>query len=217
MKKLAIKKLDLSNVNAKDIPALFDQNEIPFENIDCVNWKAEFPYAPNVQFRMAYTSNSILLHYVVEEEHIRAVAEEDNGKVWEDACCEFFCSPVADNTYYNIECNCAGTVLVGFGSGRENRTLAPVGVMKGIKRWSSLGDQSFDTKPATGQWQLALVIPFTTFFKHDVPSLDAQTIRANFYKCGDKLPKPHFLSWNSIELPNPDFHCPAFFGEVICK
>ena len=55
MKKLAIKKLDLSNVNAKDIPALFDQNEIPFENVDCVNWKAEFPYAPNVQFRMAYT------------------------------------------------------------------------------------------------------------------------------------------------------------------
>jgi len=99
MKKLAIKKLDLSNVNAKDIPTLLDKNEIPFENIDCVNWKAEFPYAPNVQFRMAYTSNSILLHYVVEEEHIRAVAEEDNGKVWEDACCEFFCSPVADNTY----------------------------------------------------------------------------------------------------------------------
>ena len=62
MKKLAIKKLDLSNVNAKDIPALFDQNEIPFENVDCVNWKEEFPYAPNVQFRMAYTSNSILLH-----------------------------------------------------------------------------------------------------------------------------------------------------------
>ena len=62
MKKLAIKKLDLSNVNAKDIPTLLDKNEIPFENIDCVNRKAENPNAPEVQFSLSYTSNIIHLH-----------------------------------------------------------------------------------------------------------------------------------------------------------
>ena len=26
------------------------------------------------------------------------------------------------------------------------------------------------------------------------------SIRANFYKCGDELQKPHFLSWNPIKI-----------------
>ena len=34
--------------------------------------------------------------------------------------------------------------------------------------------------------------------------------KANFYKCGDKLPVPHFLSWKPINVPAPDFHLPCF-------
>lgn len=37
---------------------------------------------------------------------------------------------------------------------------------------------------------------------------------ANFYKCGDKLQTPHFLSWNPINLEKPNFHCPEFFGTL---
>lgn len=217
MKKLVIKKLDCANIDAKDIPQMLDNEQIEYNGIECVNWKKDFPYAPKVQFRMAYNKEGILLHYVVEEGFVRAMANGDNGKVWEDACCEFFCSPVNDGSYYNIECNCVGTVLVGFGKTRENRQHAPQTTTSNIKRWSSLGNQNFDIKQAPQQWQLALVIPYTTFFKHDVPSLEYTTIRANFYKCGDKLPQAHFLSWNEINLPRPDFHCPHFFGEVQFK
>ena len=215
MKKLTVKKLTAGHVNAKDIPTLLDAQGIAFEAVDCVDWKEAFPYAPQVAFRMAYTADALLIHYKVNEESVRAVAAEDNGRVWEDACCEFFCTPADDSTYYNIECNCIGTVLVGYGATRENRTPAPVGIVRGVKRWSSLGDQPFDLKAAPAEWQLALVIPFTTFFKHTIDSFDGRTVRANFYKCGDKLPKPHFLSWSAIDLPSPDFHCPAFFGEVV--
>ena len=35
---------------------------------------------------------------------------------------------------------------------------------------------------------------------------------ANFYKCGDDTPQPHFISWSPIDLPKPDFHAPQFFG-----
>ena len=45
-------------------------------------------------------------------------------------------------------------------------------------------------------WEVALVIPYSAFFLHDITSLDGKTLRANFYKCGDKLQTPHFLSWN---------------------
>ncbi|MBR5570284.1 MAG: hypothetical protein IKW10_05250 [Oscillospiraceae bacterium] len=37
-------------------------------------------------------------------------------------------------------------------------------------------------------------------------------IRANCYKCGDLTPKPHYLSWNPVTSPNPDFHRPQDFG-----
>jgi hypothetical protein len=44
-----------------------------------------------------------------------------------------------------------------------------------------------------------------------------ETIRANFYKCGDLTAHPHFLSWNPIDLPKPDFHRPEFFGTLTLK
>jgi hypothetical protein len=48
------------------------------------------------------------------------------------------------------------------------------------------------------------------FAAHEL--LAGQKIRANFYKCGDKTPEPHFISWNPIDLPKPNFHVPQFFG-----
>ncbi len=39
-------------------------------------------------------------------------------------------------------------------------------------------------------------------------------LKANFYKCGDELQTPHFLSWNPIEIEKPDFHRPDFFGTL---
>ena len=72
-----------SLVPAKDIPALLDENHIEFQAIDCVNWK-DYPYRPEVEFRIAHTGDAILLNYRVKEESVRAVAAEDNGRVWED-------------------------------------------------------------------------------------------------------------------------------------
>ena len=63
-------------------------------------------------------------------------------------------------------------------------------------------------------WEVALVIPYSAFFMHNITSLGGKTIRANFYKCGDKLQTPHFLSWSPIDLEKPNFHCPEFFGEL---
>jgi hypothetical protein len=41
-----------------------------------------------------------------------------------------------------------------------------------------------------------------------------ETIRANFYKCGDSTAVPHYLSWSHIATETPDFHRPEFFGEL---
>ena len=77
------------------------------------------------------------------------------------------------------------------------------------------GTEPFEERVGECTWEVALVIPTSAIFRHSVDSLDGKVMRANFYKCGDLLQTPHFLSWNQIDLPQPKFHCPEFFGEVM--
>ena len=93
MKELNVKRIEGQPVaDASLVPSLMDANNIVFNPIEIVNWK-EFPYQPDVKFRIAHTGKEILLHYQVTEQSVRAVASEDDGRVWEDACVEFFLSP----------------------------------------------------------------------------------------------------------------------------
>lgn len=213
MKELKVKKVSLANVSVENIPALLDKEKVDFHPIPTVNWK-EYPYQPEVRFRIAHTDNAILLHYQAKEASVRAAAAHDNGAVWEDACVEFFSVPADDGIYYNVECNCTGTLLIGAGAARDNREHAPQEVMDQVQRWASLGRHSFEERTGECTWELALVIPYTAFFKHQITGLDGKDVRANFYKCGDKLQTPHFLSWNPIQLEAPNFHCPEFFGTL---
>ena len=105
-------------------------------------------------------------------------------------------------------------MLIGSGAGRKDRERATKEVLDTVKRWSSLGRQPFAEKAAPASWQMVMVIPASAFFKHHIGSFTGKTIRANFYKCGDRLKQQHYLSWNPIDLPRPNFHCPEFFGEL---
>jgi len=42
--------------------------------------------------------------------------------------------------------------------------------------------------------------------------LKGKIFRANFYKCGDKLTVPHYVTWNPVGTENPDYHQPEHFG-----
>ncbi|MBP3775310.1 MAG: hypothetical protein ILA34_08170 [Bacteroidaceae bacterium] len=200
--------------SAADVPVVLDRVEIPFVKIGQVNWPDSFPYKPDVEFRMAYNDLSLLLHFRVRELIVRAVYGKDNGQVWTDSCVEFFSVPAGDGIYYNLECNCIGTVLLAAGPHRENREHAGPDTLGSIQRWASLGRAPFEEKAAPVLWEVALIVPYTAFFKHRIRSVRGKTIKANFYKCGDELRTPHFLSWNPIRLEKPNFHCPEFFGEL---
>lgn len=111
MKELNVKKVSVANIPVESVPALLDEEKVAFQPVNTVNWAA-FPYTPDVAFRIAHTEDAILLHFKVREASVRAVAGHDNGPVWEDACVEFFSVPAGDGVYYNMECNCAGTLLI---------------------------------------------------------------------------------------------------------
>nr|WP_239058207.1 carbohydrate-binding family 9-like protein [Bacteroides sp. 214] len=214
MKKMIVKKVSVNTVKPEELSSLMDREQIETHAINTVNWK-QFSYCPVVNFRIAYTDSAILLNYKVTENSVRARYGEYNGKVWTDSCVEFFVVPGGDDVYYNLECNCIGTLLLGGGAGRSNRQRATSETLDTIGRWSSLGSETFEERVEETSWEVSLVIPFSAFFMHKLTSLAGQTIRANFYKCGDELVTPHYLSWNPILLEKPNFHRPDFFGTLL--
>ncbi|NOY08582.1 MAG: hypothetical protein GXP33_07045 [Spirochaetes bacterium] len=190
-----------------------------------VSW-ARYPYRPDAVFKIAGTDDGLVLRYKVSEDSIRAVNNKTNEPVYEDSCVEFFFSEDGKH-YYNFEFNCIGTALIGYGSSRENREWIEPELIEKILRFPSLGREPFTEKKGSVTWQLSVYIPFTFFKKmhlakkyiseRDLSAAggDAGHFRANFYKCGDKLSTPHFVSWNRILTEKPDFHRPDYFGDLI--
>lgn len=212
---MIVPKLTQTVATAAEIPAALFAAGLSYTSIDNVNWPKAFPYKPKVEFAVAHTGDALLLHYRVEEQSVRAVAEKDHEHIWEDACVEFFVMPdEADGLYYNIECNCTGKLIVAVGEGRNERIPAPAEVMQKIDRWASLGKEPFDVREEPTKWEVALRVPITSFFKHKFQSFDGMKAKGNVYKCGDNLPVPHFISWSPINTENPDFHRPEFFGQM---
>lgn len=186
----------------------------PGHEIGEVNWE-DYPYKPLVRFNIAYDEREIFIKYRVREERVKAEKSIDNQMVCEDSCVEFFVSPENDGTYYNIEFNSIGTCLMGFGTGREDNRRVDIKVLSGIRRLSTLGDRPFEETDAPDEWSLTVAIPVESFFRHEIGSLKGKRFRANFYKCGDLLSVPHYLTWTMVETGNPDYHRPEFFGELI--
>ena len=88
--------------------------------IACCNWPEQFPYAPEVSFRMFHTGDYLMLRFDVAERCTMARVTEDNGEVWTDSCVEFFITPDDSGYYYNFECSCIGRLLLGFRKEREH-------------------------------------------------------------------------------------------------
>ncbi|MEG0891438.1 MAG: carbohydrate-binding family 9-like protein [Bacteroidales bacterium] len=213
-------KFTLAKPTAVQIDSMFNLMNIPFNKIDIENWEG-YEYHPNVQFRIAYSPSEIYLQYLVTEETIKAVYEEDEGSApYKDSCVEFFSIPGEEEVYYNLEMNCIGKGTFAGGAKRTERTKFGKDVLSKIRRYSTLATKAFGIKTAAENngapytWQLTVAIPLEVFSLSEVKPLKGRTIKANFYKCGDDMPKKQYLTWNKIGTPRPNFHTPEYFGNL---
>lgn len=183
--------------------------------IDVVDWPEEFPHKPEAKFSIARSRTHIIVVYKVKGLGIRATVTANNGPVWQDSCCEFFVSDPSDGTYYNFEMNCIGYVLASKRKNRNDFIYFPEEQHSRIIRHTSLERKPFEDPDNEYSWDMAICIPF------DLIGVDAEnlpsSVRANFYKCADYSAHPHYLSWNPIDVPSPDFHLPEFFGTLNLK
>ncbi len=213
MKKLIIKEIHYKGVMDFDLAEQLLESNAEFQFIETINW-TEYPYKPEVKFKMAYCKNHILLKYYITEENIMAKETGVNGDVYKDSCVEFFVSTNGNNTYYNFEFNCVGIPHVGYGPGRANRALIDPEILKLIEVRSSLGNQPFEEKTGGHQWEMMIIIPKECLIYDKDIVLKGLKANANFYKCGDETSKPHYVTWNPIGTENPDYHQSAYFGEL---
>lgn len=183
-------------------------------NINQVNWPEAFPEKPEVTVEVSNDHEALFLKWHVKGEQLRAVTTADQGPVWEDSCVEFFCQVPGEDHYCNFECNCIGAMV---GSRRKGRAedVKPFSSdeMGTIVRKCAFPREAFEEKDGLFEWTVEERIPLRLIFGEKKIAFP-QKLKANFYKCADKTKKPHFLSWQPIPLPKPDFHCPQFFGEI---
>jgi len=200
---------------------------LPRHRLSHCPWPA-FPAAPATHFAIAHDGSAILLKFFVDEDNPRVTCTKPNDPVYKDSCVEFFISFDNGGSYYNMEWNAAGVCLMMHGPSREDRTPLTPELIRTIgfeaagtaaspgtaSPGNAIPGNASPGNASTG-WSLELHIP-TSLFIHDKPiTLSGMRATANFYKCGDDCPEPHYLAWNNIPTPAPDFHQPRYFGELV--
>ena len=184
--------LDLSSVG------FLLENKAQREYIDVINWE-EYPYKPIVAFDIARTDENLYIRYFVKGNSLKAVHSSDG-------------SPVDDHNYMNFEFNCIGTCDAARRQSRDIKRSLNTDEYTSIRRYSSIENKPFSEKTGVFSWELVVSIPFRLMGLD--PENLPEKILGNFYKCADDTEYPHFVSWNPIDLPSPDFHRPEFFGEI---
>lgn len=188
-------------------------DDMPRNPIDNAPWLA-FPYKPEVAFSIGHGSDCIFLKYYVSERVVKASWFKTDDPVYEDSCVEFFIAFDDDDRYYNCEWNVLGTCKLNYGATRHDRSVISERFVATMKYSVTLLNKTAPDGKNEMYWHLTLMIPVEVFSEHRITTLSGKKSRVNFYKCGDALPVPHYLSWNNIESPAPDFHLSEYFGEM---
>lgn len=186
------------------------------QSIDSVNWPGQYPYRPLSSFVIAHSRTAIYIDFFVRCNYLRAVNYKNNSDVYQDSCVEFFVQPdPADPHYFNFEFNCIGTIHTARRLDRHSGELLADDQLDRVMRYPSCGTKPFQEVEGMFNWNLLVAIPL------DMIGVSCQNgpvkMRGNFYKCADMTSVPHFLSWNPIDTPTPDFHRPEFFGDIILE
>lgn len=179
-------------------------------------------HRPKTQAKVLYDDAALYVHFRVEDRYVRAIETEYHGKVWEDACVEFFVEPKAGRGYFNFEINCGGTMLLSYkenpawtGEALRKTESVPWELAKEVKIYHSMPNTVEPELTDPVVWNVEYRIPFAIFeaYLGALGEPAGQKWRANFYKCAETNSHPHWASWALITA-DLNFHLPEFFSEI---
>lgn len=186
----------------------FQWSAVPYLYIDEYLWDS--PKSIAMRAQICYDENALYIHMEAKEPQIRAEHTAPLSMVCEDSCMEIFFSPDEhDSRYMNFEINPNGCTFIGISHSRaDNVRLCPPNEETLLRK---------NVQKTTDGWEVFYRIPvgFLRVFFPDYQLIPGRIIRANVYKCGDLTAQPHYLSWNPVVHPTPDFHRSCDFGHMI--
>ena len=169
-----------------------------------VGWLPPCPIA--AWFQACHDAANLYLRMEAEEAPVCAARVGPLEQVSRDSCLEFFFAPDGGERYFNFEFNPLGTLCLGFGAERPTRVRQ---VPKNLEQFRI---EPFTTPKG---WGVSFAVP-ADFVRLYFPAFTLLgEASANFYKCGDDTPAPHYLSWSRMTSPVPDFHRSQDFGRLI--
>lgn len=174
----------------------------------------ETGYCPAAAFRAVWTPAGLAVRWEVTERVLQVTRQGLHPRVCDDSAVEFFLMPAPerDGRYINLECNPLCAMYVGAGTGRADNVLLKDEPLEQFCPWSQV-------VPAAGglRWVQRMFVPFAFLRRHSALETPASgtRMRANLYKIAESGPSPHFGCWSHIDWPQPDFHRPEFFGDLI--
>ena len=113
--------------------------------------------------------------------------------------------------HINWEFNSGGVLFISIGTDRYDRKNLEIDSYSDLFR--------VETRVRKDGWEISYKIPYE-FLRKYFPCFkirEGDKMRGNFYKCADKAKSPHYGCWADIDLPEPDFHCPKFFGDLVLE
>lgn len=201
------------------VPLEGDVNGTPWERarvaqIDTYPWDSGRK-RESATVRALYDAYAIYLQFHVKDSNIAATTTKLNGPVYEDSAVEWFASPLgANDQYFNFEINCVGTVHLGWGPNRSDRTLVSPTAADHIQIGAAEPGPTRESRPDDSSWWLTVALPFVTLCDLSglaVAPSPGVTWQGNFQRLGTKS---EFAVWSHIDAPKPDFHRPAEFDSI---
>ena len=175
------------------------------------HWEENPPYRPKTYANIGVVSGSLCAVLKCYEEKPKADCINRDDPVYTDSCLEFFVAPISQrNEYINVECNSKGVFLCEFGAGKHERVL-----LASLTEFSPFVEsfKGLDEKGAYWGVFVALSKEFVSdVYKTSIDEITFDTIKLNFYKCGDGCSIPHYLAFSPVTTLPPGFHNPECFA-----
>lgn len=159
--------------------------------------------------QVCYDDKALYVRMEAEEKDVRATYSGLLDEVCEDSCLEFFLSPIpGDKRYFNIEMNPNGAMYFGFGTSCDDLIRLICQECPVIVPEITRTEKGWVTSYSVPFWFLRLFFPAFEGKKGD-------SVRANFYKCGEQTDPKYFLCWCPVVKRPHAFHNPDCFGTLI--
>ncbi len=182
----------------------------------------EFPWytkgeKEQTEVKMLWDDTFLYISYKCDDKHIWAEHYDTNSATCVDDCVELFWNPnpEAGNSYNMFEINCIGNLLsvcnnhVRGIKERDSRIMVPH-IAQTVQ-----GTVNNDDDTDSG-WVVEVAVRFS-----DYPELSRRTAPVNgemwrigLNRCGGKT-NGQYSQWSPSQTPNPNFHSPKDFGEII--